>query len=62
MTDMIDASRQPVVTTKNGEVFTNSRDVAAFFAMADWHVVLGDHGDYCVLPYDLASDLRGSAA
>lgn len=26
-----DASRQPVVIVKDGEVFTNSRDVAAFF-------------------------------
>lgn len=27
----VDASRQPVVVVKDGEVFTNSRDVAAFF-------------------------------
>lgn len=31
MNDMIDASRQPVVFTKDGEVRASSRDVAAFF-------------------------------
>ncbi|CAA0096387.1 Uncharacterised protein [Starkeya nomas] len=35
----VDASRQPVVTVKNGEVFTNSRDVAAFFEKRHDHVL-----------------------
>lgn len=31
MLDLIDSSRHPVVFAKDGEVFANSRDVAAFF-------------------------------
>jgi len=31
MTDEIDPHRQPIVIAKDGEAFTNSRDVAAFF-------------------------------
>jgi len=38
MTNDIDASRQPVVFTRDGEVFTNSRDVAAYFAKEVKHV------------------------
>jgi Rha family phage regulatory protein len=35
----IDASRNPVVFTKDGEVFANSRDVAAYFGKQHGHIL-----------------------
>lgn len=35
----IDAERNPIVFTKDGEVFANSRDVAAFFGKRHHHVL-----------------------
>lgn len=35
----IDAERNPIVFTKDGEVFANSRDVAAFFGKQHGHVL-----------------------
>lgn len=39
MNDDIDAHRQPIVSAKDGEVFANSRDVAAFFEKEHRHVL-----------------------
>jgi len=38
-TALIDASRNPVVFMKDGEVFASSRDVAEFFGKRHDHVI-----------------------